>query len=46
MKKEHLPANQAIRKVKEIRGRTIRRKKQLDTLKEYEIFLQNKSSLD
>ena len=46
MKKEGLSADQAIRKVQEIRGRRIRRKKQLDTLKQYEIFLQNKRSID
>ena len=44
MKKEGLTAGQAIKKVKEIRGRRIRRKKQLDTLKEYERFLQIKDS--
>lgn len=44
MKKEGLTAEQAIKKVKEIRGRRIRRKKQLDTLKEYESFLQIKDS--
>jgi len=44
MKKEGLTAGQAIKKVKEIRGRRIRRKKQLDTLKEYESFLQIKDS--
>lgn len=44
MKKEGLPADQAIRKVKEIRGRRIRRKKQLDTLKDYESYLQSKNS--
>ncbi len=37
-------AEEAIKKVKEIRGRRIRRKKQLDTLKEYESFLQIKDS--
>ena len=44
MKKEGLSADQAIQKVKEIRGRRIRRKKQLDTLKEYENYLQMKDS--
>ena len=44
MKKERLPADQAIRKVKDIRGRRIRRMKQLDTLKEYENYLQLKDS--
>ena len=44
MKKEHLRADQAIRKVKEIRGRRVRRRKQLDTLKEYETYLQMKDS--
>lgn len=44
MKKERLPADQAIRKVKEIRGRKIRRKKQLDRLKEYDSYLQSKNS--
>lgn len=44
MKNEALTAAQAIEKVKEIRGRTIRRKKQLDVLKEYESFLQMKNS--
>ena len=36
MKTEHLTAIQAIQRVKEIRGRTIRHKKQLDALKDYE----------
>lgn len=36
MKTEHLTAIQAIQRVKEIRGRTIRHKKQLDALKNYE----------
>jgi atypical dual specificity phosphatase len=44
MKKERLQADQAIQKIKEIRGRKIRRKKQLDTLKEYENYLQMKDS--
>ena len=44
MKKEGLSADQAIQKVKEISGRRIRRKKQLDTLKEYENYLQMKDS--
>jgi atypical dual specificity phosphatase len=44
MKKEGLPADQAIQKVQEIRGRRIRRKKQLDTLREYESYLQSKNS--
>ena len=39
MKKEGLAAEQAALKVKEIRGRTIRHQKQLDTLREYEKFL-------
>ena len=46
MKKEGLSADQTIQKIKEIRGRKIRRKKQLDTLRQYEIFLQNKRSID
>jgi atypical dual specificity phosphatase len=44
MKKERLTADQAIRKVKDIRGRRIRRKKQLDRLREYENYLQMKDS--
>jgi atypical dual specificity phosphatase len=36
MKTEHLTATQATLRVKEIRGRTIRHKKQLEILKEYE----------
>ena len=40
MKKEGLTSEQAIKKVKEIRGREIRRKKQLDTLREYELFFE------
>jgi atypical dual specificity phosphatase len=44
MKKERLTADQAIRKVKDIRGRRIRRKKQLDRLREYENYLQMKNS--
>jgi atypical dual specificity phosphatase len=44
MKKEALTADQAIKKVKEIRGRKIRRKKQLDRLREYESFLRMKDS--
>ncbi len=44
MKKEGLSADQAIQKVKEIRGRRIRRKKQLDTLKEFESYLHSKNS--
>lgn len=39
MKKEGLTSELAVRKVKEIRGRTVRHKKQLDTLKEYESYL-------
>jgi protein tyrosine phosphatase len=39
MKKNGLTAQQAIRKVKEIRGRTASHKKQLDTLEEYEKYL-------
>ena len=39
MKKEGLTAVQAAQKVKEIRGRTIRHQKQLDTLRDYEKFL-------
>ena len=39
MKKEGLTADQAALKVKEIRGRTIRHQRQLDTLREYEKFL-------
>jgi hypothetical protein len=37
--KNGLTAQQAIRKVKEIRGRTASHKKQLETLKEYETYL-------
>ena len=44
MKKGGLQADQAIRIVKDIRGRKIRRKKQLDTLKEYESYLHSKNS--
>ena len=43
MKKEGLLADQAIRKVKEVRGRRIRRKKQLDILRDYEKYLQLKN---
>jgi atypical dual specificity phosphatase len=43
MKKESLTAVEAVKKVKEIRGRTIRHQKQLDTLKEYESYLQTKN---
>ena len=43
MKKEGVSANQAIQKVKEIRGRRIRRKKQLDILRDYEKYLQLKN---
>ena len=43
MKKEGLSADQAIQKVKEIRGRRIRRKKQLDILRDYEKYLQLKN---
>ena len=43
MKKECLSADQAIRKVKEVRGRRIRRKKQLDILRDYEKYLQLKN---
>ena len=43
MKKEGLTAEQAAQKVKEIRGRTIRHQKQLDTLREYEKFLSVKT---
>src|SRR6185503_20015861 len=43
MKKEGLSADQAIRKVKEIRGRRIRRKKQLDILRDYEKYLRLKN---
>lgn len=39
MKKNGLTAQQAVRKVKEIRGRTASHKKQLDTLEEYEKYL-------
>ena len=39
MKKEGLTAQQAVRKVKEIRGRTAKHKKQRITLKEYESYL-------
>jgi len=39
MKNEGLTAQQAVRKVKEIRGRTATYKKQLDTLKEYQSYL-------
>jgi protein tyrosine phosphatase (PTP) superfamily phosphohydrolase (DUF442 family) len=43
MKKESLTAEESVKKVKEIRGRTIRHQKQLDTLKEYEGYLQTKN---
>ena len=43
MKKEGISADQAIRKVKEVRGRRIRRKKQLDILRDYEKYLQLKN---
>jgi atypical dual specificity phosphatase len=43
MKKEGLSADQAVRKVKEVRGRRIRRKKQLDILRDYEKYLQLKN---
>ena len=43
MKKEGVSADQAIRKVKEVRGRMIRRKKQLDILRDYEKYLQLKN---
>ena len=43
LKKEGLTAEQAINKVKEIRGRTVRRKKQRDTLKEYEHYLKTRT---
>src|SRR4029078_858309 len=43
MKKEAISANQAIRKVKEVRGRRIRRKKQLNILRDYEKYLQLKN---
>ena len=43
MKKEGISADQAIRKVMEVRGRRIRRKKQLDILRDYEKFLQLKN---
>jgi atypical dual specificity phosphatase len=39
MMKNGLAAQQAVRKVKEIRGRTASHKKQLETLKEYETYL-------
>ena len=39
MMKEKMTAEEAVNKVKAIRGRTIRHKKQLDTLKEYEKLL-------
>ena len=42
MKKEGISADQAIRKVKEVRGRRIR-KKQLDILRDYEKYLQLKN---
>jgi atypical dual specificity phosphatase len=43
MKKEGMSACQAIRKVKDVRGRRIRRKKQLDILRDYEKYLQLKN---
>ena len=43
MKKEGLLADQAIRKVMEVRGRRIRRKKQLEILRDYEKYLQSKN---
>ena len=45
MKNQSFIADEAVKKVKEIRGRTIRHQKQLDTLKEYENYLQMKSRL-
>jgi atypical dual specificity phosphatase len=39
MKKEVLTTELAVRKLKEIRGRTVIHRKQLDTLKEYESYL-------
>ena len=45
MMKEKMTAEQAVNKVKLIRSRTIRHKKQLDTLKEYERMLGEKESL-
>ena len=44
IKKNGLSAAQAIQKVQDIRGRRIRRKKQLDILKEYANYLQMKDS--
>jgi atypical dual specificity phosphatase len=44
MKKKGFSAALAIQKVQDIRGRRIRRKKQLDTLKEYANYLQMKGS--
>jgi atypical dual specificity phosphatase len=46
MKKKGLSAEQAAKKVKKIRGRTIRHQKQLETLKEYESYLQMKNRQD
>lgn len=41
MKKEGLSAEQAAMRLKEIRGRTLRHKKQLDVLIQYENYLTN-----